>query len=57
MLVSGITVDAGFSVFAKLMLVVMMYTGRVGVLLLMAALLGDPKPSFVRYPEETLLVG
>jgi len=37
--------------------VVMMYTGRVGVLLLMAALLGDPKPSFVRFPEETLLVG
>jgi len=54
---TGITVDAGFSVFAKLMLVVMMYTGRVGVLLLMAALLGDPKPSFVRFPEETLLVG
>jgi len=27
------------------------------VLLLMAALLGDPKPSFVRFPEETLLVG
>jgi len=26
-------------------------------LLLMAALLGDPKPSFVRFPEETLLVG
>jgi trk system potassium uptake protein TrkH len=26
-------------------------------LLLMAAVVGDPKPSFVRYPEENLLVG
>jgi trk system potassium uptake protein TrkH len=31
--------------------------GRVGVLLLMSALLGDPKPSAIDYPEENLLVG
>lgn len=54
---TGITLDAEFSVFAKLVLVAMMYIGRVGVLLLMAAILGDPKPSFVRYPEENMLVG
>ena len=54
---TGITLSPEFSVFAKLALVAMMYIGRVGVLLLMAAIIGDPKPSFVRYPEENLLVG
>ncbi len=34
-----------------------MYVGRVGILMLMGALLGDPKPSFVTYPEEDMLVG
>lgn len=52
---TGIT--AGLSAFAKLVLVATMYIGRVGVLLLMAAVLGDPTPSAVRYPEENLLVG
>ncbi|UBF27641.1 TrkH family potassium uptake protein [Kovacikia minuta CCNUW1] len=52
---TGIT--AGLSTFAKLILVATMYIGRVGVLLFMAAILGDPKPSFVRFPEENLLVG
>ena len=52
---TGIT--AGLSAFAKLVLVATMYIGRVGVLLLMAAILGDPTPSAVRYPEENLLVG
>ncbi|MGI0489722.1 TrkH family potassium uptake protein [Pantanalinema rosaneae CENA516] len=54
---TGVTVLASFSVFAKLILIAAMYMGRVGILLLMSALLGDPKPSFVRYPEENLLVG
>lgn len=54
---TGITLVPEFSVIAKLVLIVMMYVGRVGVLLLIAALVGDPKPSFVRYPEENLLVG
>jgi trk system potassium uptake protein TrkH len=27
------------------------------VLLLMGAILGDPTPSAIRYPEENLLVG
>jgi trk system potassium uptake protein TrkH len=52
---TGIT--AGLSVGAKLVLVSTMYIGRVGVLLLMTALLGDPRPSQVQYPEENLLVG
>jgi len=34
-----------------------MYIGRVGILLLMGAILGDPKPTIVKYPEENLLVG
>ncbi|MBW4523960.1 MAG: TrkH family potassium uptake protein [Phormidium tanganyikae FI6-MK23] len=45
------------SVAGQLLIVVVMYIGRVGILLLMSALLGDPKPSFVNYPEENLLVG
>lgn len=52
---TGIT--ASLSVFAKLVLIATMYIGRVGVLLLIGAILGDPKPTFVRYPEENLLVG
>jgi trk system potassium uptake protein TrkH len=52
---TGIT--AGLSVFGKLVLVATMYMGRVGVLLLIGALLGDPKPSAIRYPQENLLVG
>ncbi|WP_338038208.1 potassium transporter TrkG [Neosynechococcus sphagnicola] len=52
---TGIT--ASVSVAAKLALIGTMYTGRVGVLLLMSALLGDPRPSVLHYPEENLLVG
>ncbi|WP_373547025.1 TrkH family potassium uptake protein [Chamaesiphon sp.] len=52
---TGIT--ASISSAAKLTLIVTMYIGRVGILLLMSALLGDPIRSRVRYPEENLLVG
>lgn len=48
---------ANFSIPGQLLLVLVMYIGRVGILLLMSALLGDPKPTFVNYPEENLLVG
>jgi len=51
----GIT--AKLSTIGKLTIIAVMYIGRVGVLLLMEALLGDPKPSAIRYPEEDLLVG
>ena len=52
---TGIT--ASVSAWAKLVLIVTMYVGRVGILLLMAALLGDPRPSAIHYPEENVLVG
>ncbi|BAZ65803.1 MAG: TrkH family potassium uptake protein [Pelatocladus maniniholoensis HA4357-MV3] len=45
------------STAAKLILIVTMYVGRVGILLLMSAILGDPRPTRVHYPEENLLVG
>ncbi|NEQ95728.1 MAG: ATPase [Cyanothece sp. SIO2G6] len=52
---TGITASLSFP--GKLLIIGTMYVGRVGVLLLMAALLGDPKPSVVHFPEENLLVG
>lgn len=52
---TGIT--ATVSTAAKLILIATMYVGRVGILLLMSALLGDPKPTRIHYPEENLLVG
>jgi trk system potassium uptake protein len=51
----GIT--ASLSTAGKLIIITTMYIGRVGILLLMAAILGDPRPNKVRYPEENLLVG
>jgi len=52
---TGIT--ASLSPFGQFVLIVAMYTGRVGVLLLMAAFSGKAKHSLVKYPEEYLLVG
>ncbi|MFH7029272.1 MAG: TrkH family potassium uptake protein [Heteroscytonema crispum UTEX LB 1556] len=52
---TGITPSV--STAAKLILIVTMYIGRVGVLLLMSAILGDPRPTRIHYPEENLLVG
>ncbi|GBF80967.1 TrkH family potassium uptake protein [Aphanothece sacrum] len=52
---TGIT--ASLSSMSQILLVITMYTGRVGVLLLMAAIVGDTRPRVVQYPEETLLVG
>jgi trk system potassium uptake protein TrkH len=52
---TGIT--ASLSAVAKLIIILTMYVGRVGVLLLMGALLGDPRPSRIHYPEENVLVG
>ncbi|MBP0001543.1 MAG: ATPase [Cyanobacteria bacterium SID2] len=51
----GIT--AKFSIFGKLVITAIMYIGRVGILILMSAILGDPKPSALEYPDEDLLVG
>ncbi|NEP17005.1 MAG: ATPase [Leptolyngbya sp. SIO4C1] len=52
---TGIT--ANLSMLGQMVLILTMFTGRVGILLLMAALLGDPSPSVIHYPEEDLLVG
>lgn len=52
---TGIT--AKLSVFSKLVVILTMYIGRVGFLLMMGAILGDPKPSSFKCPEENLLVG
>ncbi len=42
---------------SQLVLIVTMFIGRVGITILMAAIVGDPKPSLIKYPEENLLVG
>jgi trk system potassium uptake protein len=52
---TGIT--ASLSIFSKLVLVAVMYIGRVGILLLLAAFLGNPPQKTVNYPKENLLVG
>lgn len=52
---TGIT--GSLSLLSKAVIIVTMYIGRVGVLLLMAAIVGNPGRSVVRYPEEDLLVG
>jgi trk system potassium uptake protein len=52
---TGIT--AKISAIGKLVLIATMYVGRVGVLLLMSATVGDPKPRNFKYAEESLLVG
>lgn len=52
---TGITADLATP--AQLVIIATMYVGRVGVLLFMAALVGDHSPTLVKYPEEDLLVG
>jgi trk system potassium uptake protein TrkH len=52
---TGITAD--LSDVGKYVIITTMYLGRVGILLFMASLLGDPKPTAIQYPEEDLLVG
>jgi trk system potassium uptake protein len=54
---TGMTTNPQLSVGSKLLLILAMYLGRVGVLLGMSALLGTVKPRLVSYPEENLLVG
>ncbi len=52
---TGIT--ASFSTISKLILVFAMYTGRVSILIIIAAIIGEPRPTTLQYPEENLLVG
>ena len=52
---TGIT--ANLSTLGQLFIIATMYIGRVGILLLISALLGDPSPSAIHFPEEDLLTG
>lgn len=52
---TGITTK--LSTASQLLLIGTMYVGRVGVVLFIAALVGDHNPSLINYPEEDLLVG
>ena len=52
---TGIT--SSFAIASKVILVFAMYVGRVSILILIAAIIGDPRPSSLQYPEENLLVG
>ena len=52
---TGIT--SSLAVASKVILVFAMYVGRVSILILIAAIIGDPSPSNLQYPEENLLVG
>lgn len=53
----SVGITAKLSYFAQIILILTMYTGRVGVLLLMGAILGENRPSLINYPPENLLVG
>jgi trk system potassium uptake protein len=50
-------ISAQLSILGKLVIIATMYIGRVGILLLISALFGDPEASTLRYPEDQLLVG
>jgi len=52
---TGIT--SALSPAGRLVVIATMYVGRVGVLLLMAAIFTDTKPSLIKYPQESMLVG
>jgi trk system potassium uptake protein TrkH len=52
---TGIT--GSLSAISQLIIIATMYIGRVGIVLLMAAILGDPRPSLIQYKQENLLVG
>ncbi|MFN5864762.1 MAG: TrkH family potassium uptake protein [Pseudanabaena sp.] len=52
---TGIT--SALSPAGRLVIIATMYIGRVGVLLLMAAIFTDTKPSLINYPQESMLVG
>ena len=42
---------------AQIAIVITMYIGRVGIILLIAAIVGDSHPRVIEYPQENLLVG
>lgn len=52
---TGITAD--LAPMSQLILIFTMYTGRVSILIFIAAIIGEPRPSLIDYPKENLLVG
>ena len=52
---TGIT--ASLSATGQLVIIATMYIGRVGVLLLMSSIFTDTRPSLIKYPQESMLVG
>ena len=52
---TGITSSLSWS--GQLLIIATMYIGRVGVLLLMAAIFTDTRPSLIKYTQESMLVG
>lgn len=52
----GLSLSADFSPLGKILIILTMITGRVGVLGFMLALLGKEKPSRVKLPEARLLL-
>ena len=50
-------VTASLSSLGRLVIIATMYIGRVGVLLLMAAIFTDTRHSLIKYPQESMLVG
>ncbi len=52
---TGIT--SSLSAMGKLIIVVTMYIGRVGILIVINTLVKGSRPSLIHYPEENLLVG
>ena len=49
-------VTSNFTIPGQLVLITIMYIGRVGVLLLVSTVFAQQKPSAVEYPEENLFV-
>ncbi len=52
----GLSLSADFSSLGKILIILTMITGRVGVLGFVLALVGKEKPSHVRLPEARLLI-
>ncbi|PZV13832.1 MAG: ATPase [Pseudanabaena sp.] len=50
-------VTSSLSSAGRIVIIATMYIGRVGVLLLMAAIFTDTRHSLIKYPQESMLVG
>lgn len=53
----SIGITSKLSMAGQIVITTTMYIGRVGILLLIGAFSGNPRPSLVKYPEEYMLVG